>query len=139
VRFDDSGKPSQTYYRTLELFEGFALVELELRTGRTHQIRVHMSHIGHPLAGDDMYGGTHLRECDVGGSNDHPLLTRQGLHAAMLGFRHPITNETLVFEAPLRSDLKRTVDLLRTHRFIRSVDTGGNKVSVPREGDHPAP
>jgi len=135
VRFDDSGKPSQTYYRTLELFEGFALVELELRTGRTHQIRVHMSHLGHPLAGDDMYGGKHLRESDVGGDTDAPLLMRQGLHAAMLGFRHPITNEPMLFEAPLRSDLKRTVDLLRTNRFIRSVGAGGNKVSVPREGD----
>ncbi|MSQ89799.1 MAG: RluA family pseudouridine synthase [Phycisphaerales bacterium] len=131
VRHDDTGKPSQTVYRVLEEYEGFALVELELRTGRTHQIRVHMSHLGYPLVGDDMYGGKHVTERDFGGSTDESLLNRQALHAALLGFRHPISNEALTFQAPLWTDLRRAIDLLRTHRFQRKLAMGGTIVSVP--------
>ncbi|MSR43930.1 MAG: RluA family pseudouridine synthase [Phycisphaerales bacterium] len=131
VRHDDTGKPSQTVYRVLEEYAGYALVELELRTGRTHQIRVHMSHIGYPLVGDDMYGGTHVTMRDFGGDSDEPLLTRQALHAALLGVRHPISNEPMTFLAPLWSDLRTAVDLLRKHRFDRSLSVGGTLVGVP--------
>ncbi len=131
VRHDDTGKASQTVYRVLEEYEGCSLVELELLTGRTHQIRVHLAHLGYPLVGDDMYGGKHVTERDFGGSSDAPLLTRQALHAALLGFKHPISNEPMTFQAPLWSDLQRAIELLRTHRFQKRIDAVGTLVSVP--------
>ncbi len=131
VRHDETGKPSQTFYRVLENYLGYSLVELELRTGRTHQIRVHLAHIGYPLMGDDMYGGSHITEREIGGDNDAPLMTRQALHAAFLGVRHPISNEPMTFQAPLWADMQRTVDLLRTHRFQRKIESGGTIVGVP--------
>ena len=131
VRHDDTGKPSQTVYRVLEEFDGYSLLELELRTGRTHQIRVHLSHIGYPLVGDDMYGGRHVVESDFGGPTSTPLLCRQALHAALLGFKHPISNEPMTFQAPIWSDLRRAVELLRIHRFLRRIDAGGSLVHVP--------
>lgn len=130
VRHDDTGKASQTVYRVLEEYEGYSLVELELRTGRTHQIRVHLSHIGYPIVGDDMYGGRHVCADDLGGSGSTPLLTRQGLHAAFLGIRHPISNEPMSFSAPLWGDLRTCVELLRTNRFQRRLDLGGTIVTV---------
>jgi 23S rRNA pseudouridine1911/1915/1917 synthase len=131
VRHDDTGKASQTVYRVLEEYEGCSLVELELLTGRTHQIRVHLAHLGYPLVGDDMYGGKHVTERDFGGSSDAPLLTRQALHAALLGFKHPISNEPMTFQASLWSDLQRAIELLRTHRFQKRIDAVGTLVSVP--------
>jgi len=131
VRHDDTGKSSQTMYRVLEEYTGYALVELELRTGRTHQIRVHASHLGYPLVGDDMYGGRHVCERDFGGESAEPLLARQALHAALLGFRHPISNEPMTFQAPIWSDMRRAVELLRANRFERRIDSGGTLVSVP--------
>jgi 23S rRNA pseudouridine1911/1915/1917 synthase len=96
--------------------KGFTLVELELKTGRTHQIRVHLAHLGYPIVADDMYGGVLLRrghlllnDDDAGGS----LLARQALHAAVLGLRHPITAESIEFTAPLPDDLLHVVRLLR--------------------------
>jgi 23S rRNA pseudouridine1911/1915/1917 synthase len=65
VRWDETGKPSVTIYRVREVYDKFTLVELELRTGRTHQIRVHLSHLGYPIAGDDMYGGAHVSMNDL--------------------------------------------------------------------------
>lgn len=94
---------------------GFTLVELELKTGRTHQIRVHMSHIGHPLVGDDMYGGHHLQPSTLHAGSELPEFTRQALHATILGIHHPMTDEPLVFTAPLAGDLAALVSLLRAH------------------------
>lgn len=86
----EDGKPAVTHFTVLERFENFTLVELQLETGRTHQIRVHMKYIGYPLAGDPVYG---------------PKKTLKGngqfLHAKLLGFTHPQTNERMTFEAPL--------------------------------------
>jgi len=65
VRWDETGKPSVTIYRVREVYDKFTLVELELKTGRTHQIRVHLSHLGYPIAGDDMYGGSHVTKSDI--------------------------------------------------------------------------
>jgi len=123
VRWDETGKPSQTIYRVRELYDGFSLVELELRTGRTHQIRVHLSHLGYPIVGDDIYGGRHLVAGDLGGATGlpslglgprDPLITRQALHAALLGFDHPMTGERMELQAPVPADIRRLVAALRT-------------------------
>ncbi|MEQ8850876.1 MAG: RluA family pseudouridine synthase [Phycisphaerales bacterium] len=119
VRHDDLGKSAITLYRVRERYDGFTLVELELKTGRTHQIRVHMSHIGAPLVGDDMYGGRFLTMPMLLGDPSAPsemVMDRQALHATVLGFRHPATGESLEFTAPMRDDMAHLVRLLREHR-----------------------
>lgn len=122
VRWDDTGKPSQTIYRVRELYDRFTLVELQLLTGRTHQIRVHLAHLGYPIVGDDIYGGRHLAAADLGGVRGipalglgprDPIITRQALHAALLGFDHPDTGERMEFQAPVPPDLQRLVAALR--------------------------
>ena len=90
------GKFARTRYKVLEEYEGRALVELELDTGRTHQIRVHMAHIGHPLTGDFLYG----RE-------DKALIGRPALHSARLELCHPISGERLTFAAPVPQDMEK--------------------------------
>ncbi|MDZ4831867.1 MAG: RluA family pseudouridine synthase [Phycisphaerae bacterium] len=128
VRFDATGKPSQTIWRVRETYNApygkFALVELELKTGRTHQIRVHLSHLKLPIAGDDMYGGKHLTERDLGGDSDAPLLTRQALHATTLAIKHPMTDAPMQFVAPLPEDLLRAVSLLRRQRLREATPPG---------------
>jgi len=89
------GKPAATHYRTLQSAEKFSLLRLELETGRTHQIRVHLAALGHPLAGDFLYG----REC--------PEIGRPALHSADLSLLHPITGERLEFSLPLPVDMRR--------------------------------
>lgn len=86
-----SGKPAVTSWRVIERLDGFTYVSLRLKTGRTHQIRVHMASIGHPLAGDEIYGPKKVLK-ELGG---------QCLHAKVLGFEHPTTHEYLEFDAPL--------------------------------------
>ena len=90
------GKPARTHYEVLQLHNGRALLRLVLDTGRTHQIRVHMAHLGHPLTGDFLYG----RE-------DKTLISRPALHSAFLSFLHPITGEALAFSAPLPADMEK--------------------------------
>lgn len=90
---DKLGKEAVTYYQVLDESTDLSVVEVELETGRTHQIRVHFSHLGHPLVGDDLYGGR------------TDLLQRQGLHCSELHFIHPFTRESLSFKAPLPEDL----------------------------------
>lgn len=109
VLADDAarGKHAVTHYRTLEALDGAALVECRLETGRTHQVRVHLAHIGHPLLGDPVYGRTPAAL--------KPVLARlgfarQALHAASLGFVHPVTSEPLLFEAPLPADMRELID-----------------------------
>ncbi len=133
VRHDETGKESRTVYRVIEEYQGASLVELELLTGRTHQIRVHLSHRGFPIVGDDLYGGKHTSEADLGGTDTTPLLCRQALHAAMLGFRHPISNEPMQFLAPIAPDVHRAIRVLRQHRFARSLAAPGT--IVPRPAD----
>ncbi|MBR3786940.1 MAG: RluA family pseudouridine synthase [Firmicutes bacterium] len=92
------GAPSVTHYKVLDRYNGYSLVELLLETGRTHQIRVHMSHIGHPVLGDWLYEGL------------NPLLIdRQALHAAKLTFTHPMTKKRMTFEAPIPEDIKKAI------------------------------
>jgi 23S rRNA pseudouridine1911/1915/1917 synthase len=124
VRWDETGKPSQTVWRVREVYEGYTLVELELKTGRTHQIRVHLSHSGYPIVGDDLYGGKHVSHRTLGGESDAPLLARQALHATTLAFRHPMTEEPMRFEAPLPEDLRTAIALLR-RRTIRVMRPNG--------------
>lgn len=92
---DKNAKEAVTHFRLLERYKDFTLVECKLETGRTHQIRVHMRYIGHPLAGDPKYGPRRTIE-----------LNGQALHAATLGFHHPRTNEWLEFEAKLPTDFE---------------------------------
>lgn len=89
----EGGKASVTHWQALDTDGAVTLVRLWLETGRTHQIRVHMAHIGHPLAGDTVYG------------TDETLLPRHGLHCALLRVEHPLTGEPLCFESPLPEDM----------------------------------
>lgn len=132
VRHDERGKPSITIVRTRERYRredaaGYSLVELELKTGRTHQIRVHLSDAGRPIVGDDMYGGrVFVDEAGV------VVLDRQALHAALLAFEHPITGETMSFVAPLPGDMRAVIDILRRGP-TEVLDVGGT-VSMVRLG-----
>lgn len=103
----DMGKPAATNYKVLERLQYVTLVECKLETGRTHQIRVHMKHIGHPLFNDDRYGGNRVvKGVDTAKyrqfvENCFGLIPGQALHARSLGLMHPITKEWMHFEAPL--------------------------------------
>lgn len=91
------GTPSVTHFRVVKRFEsGYSLLELILETGRTHQIRVHLSHLGYPIVGDTLYG-----------SPDDNLIKRQALHAESLSFVHPVTGQPLVLTAPLPEDMEQ--------------------------------
>ena len=92
------GQRAVTRYRTLRTGDGRALLRLELETGRTHQIRVHLAHVGHPLTGDFLYG-----------TEDPSLIPRPALHAAELSFTHPITGASMTFAAPLPQDMAALV------------------------------
>ncbi len=113
------GKEAATRYKTLERFELFSLVELQLETGRTHQIRIHMQHAHHPVFGDPQYGGrnrrlgvlTSTQRAFVAGLFE--ILPRQALHAGLLGFRHPVTGEELVFEREFPEDMHSVLKRLR--------------------------
>jgi 23S rRNA pseudouridine1911/1915/1917 synthase len=100
------GRPALTNFRVIETFKGAALLEVELVTGRTHQIRVHLSYIGHPVVGDPEYGVIGVLERELG-------LSRQFLHAYKLSFLHPITGESLDFQDPLPDDLDNALRRLR--------------------------
>ena len=99
---DGRGKHAVTHFATLERFAGAALVECRLETGRTHQVRVHMTSLGHPLLGDPAYGRTPPKLKAM--LADHKF-ERQALHAKVLGFVHPVTGEQLRFESPLPADM----------------------------------
>ena len=99
-----NGKRAVTHYKVLERFGAFTFIQCELETGRTHQIRVHMASIGHPLLGDAVYGP---RKCPI------PGLTGQTLHAKTLGLIHPETGEYLEVDAPLPEYMKELLERFR--------------------------
>lgn len=95
----DSAKSAVTHYRVLERFGRYTMIEARLETGRTHQIRVHMSYIGHPLLGDQLYGP----------AKNKAGAKRQMLHAKVLGFMHPVSGEYMEFESPLPEDMEKVI------------------------------
>ena len=99
-----NGKPAITHYKVLERFEKYTYIECQLETGRTHQIRVHMTSIGHPLLGDEVYGNA---KCPF-------KLEGQTLHAMTIGFIHPSTNQYVEYEAPLPEYFERLLQILRS-------------------------
>jgi 23S rRNA pseudouridine1911/1915/1917 synthase len=100
------GRPSVTHYDTIEAFRAASLVSVDLETGRTHQIRVHMAALRHPCCGDLLYGADPVLAAHLG-------LTRQWLHAVELSFEHPATGVEISFESPYPDDLARALDILR--------------------------
>jgi 23S rRNA pseudouridine1911/1915/1917 synthase len=110
----EEGRHAVTRLRVVEEFTGqAALVECWLETGRTHQIRVHLAYAGHGLVGDQTYGGRRKVAARVAGAELANLFPRQALHAATLGFDHPVTGERLEFAAPLPADMTGLIAALR--------------------------
>ncbi|NAW58943.1 MULTISPECIES: 23S rRNA pseudouridine(1911/1915/1917) synthase RluD [unclassified Vibrio] len=118
------GKPAVTHYRVAEHFREHTRIRLRLETGRTHQIRVHMSYLQHPLLGDTAYGG---RARIPSGASDTLVdmirgFDRQALHAAMLRFEHPVTGEELEFHAPVPADMVAITDALREDTQLHGLE-----------------
>ena len=153
IRHGSNGKPSITLYRVREQYAGYSLVELELKSGRTHQIRVHLSYLGHPVVGDILYGGEAVGELEldapptVAGSRqyltyarnknegqrtemnamarDDLIIAHPALHAALLQFTHPATHQPVTFTAPLHEPTQTLVRSLRHRRIDRPVAKEG--------------
>jgi 23S rRNA pseudouridine1911/1915/1917 synthase len=118
---DEEAKDACTYYEVMERFRGYSFVRVQPRTGRTHQIRVHLTSIGNAVLADKVYGGRDsLRLSDINGQipdeTDRVLITRQALHAWHLRFLHPKLGRWMEFEAPLPKDITGTLDALRQWR-----------------------
>lgn len=128
----DHGKEAITHYKVLERFGYVTMVECVLETGRTHQIRVHMKHIGHPLFNDDFYGGDKIVKGTIFAKykqfvdNCFQLCKRQALHAKTLGFIHPSSGKEMFFEAELPDDMKQVIEKWRKYGSQRS-EIGGLK------------
>ena len=102
----EDGREAVSNYETLERFAEVALVRVKIETGRTHQIRVHMAHLGHPIVGDAVYGRARKHNLPM-------KPQRQMLHASKLAFSHPVTGKRLSFEAPLFDDMRQLLEQLR--------------------------
>ena len=113
----DGGKPAVTHYRVLEKFKHYTLVKVMLETGRTHQIRVHLAHIGYPLVGDPVYGGRLHLPKGASESLKQALqqFNRQALHAAKLGLVHPETSQQQSWEAAIPEDMRQLIDVIRNN------------------------
>jgi 23S rRNA pseudouridine1911/1915/1917 synthase len=144
IRHDSQGKDSVTLYRVRERYRGYSLVELELKSGRTHQIRVHLSYLGHPVVGDIIYGGEPIGEHELvqpplpagyrpnltfardkaegqrlealSAAREDLIIASPALHAALLQIVHPVTEQTMTFTAALHSPMKELVHRLREQR-----------------------
>lgn len=158
VRNDATGRDSLTLYRVRERYKGYTLIELELKTGRTHQIRVHLSYIGCPIVGDIIYGGepvgepelltptmpagarpflTFARSKEDGRSlenkaaqRDDIILATPALHAALLRIRHPITNQDMTFTAPLHNPFLSLIHRLREQPDHGPTVTDGTHIDL---------
>jgi 23S rRNA pseudouridine1911/1915/1917 synthase len=117
----DEGKHAVTHYKVLERFGFVTLVECRLETGRTHQIRVHMASIGHPLFNDERYGGAEIRKGTIYSKyrqfirNCFEICPRQALHAKTLGFEHPVTHKWLQFDSAIPEDMTALLDKWRKY------------------------
>ncbi len=117
----EAGKPAITHYKVLERFGYVTLLECQLETGRTHQIRAHMKHIGHTLFNDERYGGnailkgTHFSKYKQFVENCFKLIPRQALHAKTLGFEHPKTGQWMQFDSEIPQDLTQTLGKWRNY------------------------
>lgn len=124
---EDQGKYAVTHYRVLERFGYVTLVECVLETGRTHQIRVHMKHIGHVLFNDERYGGseilrgTRFAKYKQFVNNCFEICPRQALHAKTLGFTHPVTGQEMFFSTELPSDMQALVEKWRGYTINRNL------------------
>jgi 23S rRNA pseudouridine1911/1915/1917 synthase len=118
---EDEGKEACSYYEVIERFKGYTFCRIFPRTGRTHQIRVHLASVGCPVVADKIYSGRDALRLsdlvsDLDPAADEVLLPRQALHAARLRFFHPRLRQTIEAEAPLPPDFARALDALRRHR-----------------------
>ena len=122
----DHGKEAITHYKVLENFNYVTVVECRLETGRTHQIRVHMKYIGHPLFNDDFYGGDRIVKGTVYTKykqfveNCFALCPRQALHARELGFMHPVTGEEMMFKSDLPQDMMQLIEKWRRYSTFKN-------------------
>lgn len=123
----EHGKEAITHYEVLERLGYVTLIACKLETGRTHQIRVHMKHIGHPLFNDELYGGDTIRKGTVYAKykqfvdNCFEICPRHALHAQSLGFTHPKTKKHVLFEAPLPDDMQQLIEKWRSYSKVRTV------------------
>ncbi len=124
----EHGKDAVTHYKVLERFNYVTLVECRLETGRTHQIRVHMQHIGHPLFNDDFYGGDRIVKGTVYTKykqfvdNCFALCPRQALHAKELGFIHPVTRKEMMFTSELPEDMSNVIAKWRKYSQFKNAE-----------------
>lgn len=118
---ENKGKHAVTHYRVLERFGYVTLVECKLETGRTHQIRVHMAYLGHPIFGDERYGGKEIRKGTIYAKykqfirNCFEICPRQALHAKTLGFQHPVNGNWLQFDSAIPEDMTALLDKWRKY------------------------
>ncbi|SFE41317.1 RluA family pseudouridine synthase [Thermophagus xiamenensis] len=125
---DTQGKPAVTHYKVLERLGYVTLLECRLETGRTHQIRVHLKHIGHTLFNDERYGGNQILKGTTFTKyrqfvkNCFSILPRQALHAKTLGFQHPTTGEMMEFDSPLPDDMTALLEKWRNYIVGRNSD-----------------
>jgi 23S rRNA pseudouridine1911/1915/1917 synthase len=115
-----SGKPAVTHYRVLERFAQHTLIQCNLETGRTHQIRVHMQSLGHPLVGDPVYGGR-ARKLPEALRGVIQAFARQALHATRLGLIHPVTREAMEWQVPMPADMQKLLVALREAQAVLDV------------------
>ncbi|MEO6882832.1 MAG: RluA family pseudouridine synthase [Bacteroidia bacterium] len=124
----DLGKHAVTHYKVLERFGYVTLIECKLETGRTHQIRVHLQHIGHSLFNDDTYGGDRILKGTTFAKykqfveNCFKLLPRHALHAKSLGFTHPASGEKMFFDSELSEDMQAVIKKWRVYSVSKSLD-----------------
>ena len=122
------GKHAVTHYKVIERLGYVTLVECKLETGRTHQIRVHFKHIGHPLFNDELYGGNEILKGTTFSKykqfvqNCFKLLPRQALHAKSLAFEHPVTKKWMLFDSELPDDMKQTIEKWRNYIANREIE-----------------
>jgi len=125
---DEKGKPAVTHYKVLERLGYVTLVSCKLETGRTHQIRVHMKHIGHTLFNDERYGGevilkgTTFTKYKQFVDNCFKILPRQALHAKTLGFKHPTTGEFMRFTSEIPNDMQQCIEKWRTYSKYQEIE-----------------